>query len=396
MLQKPYKRMTNSKGAYIVDEFGRFKYLIRFRLAGRGSREIKRRVFLKDDFEAAAMIAKMRGNMAGVSDTVTWAEALALFFENKPNLSKTYRHDTEYAVNYIVENTSKFVEKTTLAAYSRALREKAKASSARRANNIRISTMSVARHARAEGLILDIPFEHAAPRPEKREGKKPFPVERLGEYFDALDAFARPIFLALAASGERVSAMCGANVSGIDKTRGVLTVTKKGGKLRDIPLSPLLLQALDMALALKPKSGRRDAEAIFVHFRGRRWNKFSVRDRLVEACKKTGLPYHSPHTLRNMISSSLADGNASRDTISASLGHDDTSTADIYVKAREKLRSAERGLKTWGDVLSTALGGRVGRTLAAQTPEIEAKTTEKGVQYTAISERETPIKEAVI
>ena len=102
---------------------------------------------------------------------------------------------------------------------------------------------------------------------------------------------------------------------------------------------------------------------------GTRWNMCSFRRNAERAWQKAGLPWFTPHTLRNLAATILADANASRDTISASLGHDQTATADIYVRARDRLRSATFGQKTLSDAIEEQLKRIDDAPMTHQTPK---------------------------
>jgi integrase len=359
MLEKPYKRLRDKNG-FIRDECGRYKYALTFRMAGRGSRKINRRAWFKNDLEAAAEVARLRGDAGAIAGRTTWTEALHLFMESKgPTLTEDYRHKVRVAVEYVRSRCGDAIERTSLAAFTETLREKARTSSGARANRIRAMVLSVARFAEREGLLASIPFKASPPRPHKKKERTPIPLARFSDYYAAMDEFARPLFLALAASGDRVTAICKIDVPDIHASEGWVEVTKKGGKRRRIPLSKPFLRAIRMAVDMGQKVKIQKQGAVFVNKSGRRWDVFSFRLALMAACKRAGLPYHTPHTLRNLLASSLAEQDANRYTISASLGHDHTGTADIYVKAREELLAAERGLRSWADLLMEALPNEI-------------------------------------
>ena len=159
-------------------------------------------------------------------------------------------------------------------------------------------TLSVARFAEREGLIALVPFKASPSRPHKPKERKPFPLSKFGDYYMAMEEFAQPLFLALAASGNRVSAICRIDVSDLRMSEGWVEVTKKGGKRRRIPLSKPLRRAIIMALDLGQKVNIQSTGAVFVNRFGRRWNTFSFRLAVIAACEKAGLPFHTPHTLR--------------------------------------------------------------------------------------------------
>lgn len=354
MLQKAFKKLRDSKGNPIQDAIGRYKYEVHFRLGGRGSRQVKKVLWFKDDDAAALWVAQQRHDPEAVS-LLTWDEALKLFLDSKTTLTSKYRKEIARSIQWIAKECDLIVGRTTHVAFASALRQKASETSGRTANKYREHVMSVAQFLHGEGLLPTIPFEATPKRDEKPNIREPFPLKELPRYMDALSVYAKWLFFALAATGERVSALANATWGDINSDKKVLCVTKKGGKRREVPITRTLAIAMSEATEvnktligtnLQPKT-----DHIFLNAHGRPWNEMSFSQYLRKTWISKGLPHRVAHTLRHMVASELADANMERDTISASLGHEQTSTADIYVKNRETVRAAARGLNAWDDVL---------------------------------------------
>lgn len=322
---------------------------------------------MHSDDEVYLWIAKTRKDPAS-TDKTTWDDAYFEFKDAHPDLNAVYVRDMKRAVDWISTRCGPVVAATTKAAYAAALRDKAAATSGRTANLYRSMTLSIAHWLQAEGVIEAVPFEHVPRRPEAPCTRTPFLPEQIPAYAAALSMPARLLFLALAACGERVTAIANARVSDIDGDRGLLWVTKKGGARRAVPINEALRLVLDMAHNhAPPLRTAKSAHYIFLNSAGNRWTVKQFDKTCKAAFERAGLPHKIPHELRHMVGAELADANASRDIISATLGHDRTVTADHYVQTRQKEKSATLGMATWDG----ALLGHIMTAFEQKTPERE-------------------------
>jgi site-specific recombinase XerD len=146
--------------------------------------------------------------------------------------------------------------------------------------------------------------------------------------------FYRTILMTLYGTGVRRAELAALKVTDVDAARMVLHVQNgKGGKDRDIVLSPHLLDELRAhyrRLARKP--------SVWL-FPGGRWHTadYPISDKVVwhacrEAAQRAGVnkPLH-PHTLRHCFATHLLEGGADLRTIQLLLGHADLRETMIYL-----------------------------------------------------------------
>ena len=147
-------------------------------------------------------------------------------------------------------------------------------------------------------------------------------------------AFYRTILMTLYGTGVRRAECAALKVSDVDNARMVLHVQEgKGGKDRDIVLSPRLLEELQQ------HSGRlRRKSAVWLFPGGTHHTAdYPISDKVVwHACrasaKRAGVnkPLH-PHTLRHCFATHLLEAGADLRTIQLLLGHADLRETMIYI-----------------------------------------------------------------
>lgn len=140
-------------------------------------------------------------------------------------------------------------------------------------------------------------------------------------------------------SGLRVGELCGLRPIDLDLDRGLLRVWGKGGKQRQLPMTPQAIAALRRWL----DEGRpalvtevTPTDAVFLNARGRRLGPRDVR-RLVD--RRASSPTH-PHAIRHTFATHLLDGGADLRVVQELLGHADLATTQHYTHvSKERLRS---------------------------------------------------------
>lgn len=135
----------------------------------------------------------------------------------------------------------------------------------------------------------------------------------------------------LYASGIRVSELCGADVTDLDRQRALLRVIGKGNKERTVPLGRPAVTALADWIAQRPALTTQAERALFVGDRGARIDPRVVRrivhralDRVPEA------PDLGPHGLRHAMATHMLEGGADLRTVQEILGHESLATTQIY------------------------------------------------------------------
>lgn len=159
----------------------------------------------------------------------------------------------------------------------------------------------------------------------------------------------RTILMTLYSTGMRRSELCHLRPEDIDKERMVVRIRQgKGGKDREVPLSPKLLEQLRVYY----RSVRRKNGWLFPSLQTRRWDQ-PISSKVVwhacrEATRRAGIskPVH-PHTLRHSFATHLFDSGAELPVLQTLLGHADPRDTMIYLHlATRRLRTAPNPLET--------------------------------------------------
>jgi site-specific recombinase XerD len=159
----------------------------------------------------------------------------------------------------------------------------------------------------------------------------------------------RTILMALYATGMRRSELCHLRPEDIDKERMVIHIREgKGGKDREVPLSPKLLDQLRVFY----RSLKRKSQWVFPSLQARRADQ-PMTDKTVwqacrEATRRAGItkPVH-PHTLRHSFATHLHESGAELSVIQTLLGHADPRDTMIYLHLSSRvLRTAPNPLDT--------------------------------------------------
>src|SRR5215831_1805428 len=159
----------------------------------------------------------------------------------------------------------------------------------------------------------------------------------------------RTILMTLYSTGMRRSELCHLRPEDIDKQCMVIRIRQgKGGKDREVPLSPKLLDQLRSHYrSLKRKNGW-----LFPSQQKDRANE-PITDKVIwhacrEATRRAGIakPVH-PHTLRHSFATHLLDSGAELPVLQVLLGHTDLRDTMIYLHlSTRQLRAAPNPLDT--------------------------------------------------
>jgi site-specific recombinase XerD len=159
----------------------------------------------------------------------------------------------------------------------------------------------------------------------------------------------RTILMTLYSTGVRRSELCHLRPEDIDKERMVVRIRQgKGGKDREVPLSPKLYEQLRTYYRSVP---RRNGW-LFPSLQMRRPDQPITQKAVWHACReatrRAGItkPVH-PHTLRHSFATHLFDSGAELPVIQTLLGHADPRDTMVYLHlATRKLREAPNPLET--------------------------------------------------
>ena len=182
------------------------------------------------------------------------------------------------------------------------------------------------------------------------------PVDGGGNYADGADATGDgtsgplprdvrddAVLELLYGSGMRVAELCGLDVDDLALDGGVVTVTGKGSKQRQVLVHPTCVTAVREWMA-GPRSAMARATspsgALFYNERGNRLGSRDVR-RIVD--RRSPVPTH-PHALRHSFATHLLDGGADLRVVQELLGHASLQTTQVYTHvSKERLRAVYSG-----------------------------------------------------
>jgi integrase/recombinase XerC len=142
----------------------------------------------------------------------------------------------------------------------------------------------------------------------------------------------RALLELLYATGLRVSARVGLDLSDVDLSSRQLRTLGKGRKERIVPFGEKAASAVRAWLKVRPRpKAARHAEALFLAPAGTRLTDRSVRRILNRALAAAGVTRHaSPHALRHSFATHLLSAGADLRSIQELLGHASLSTTQRY------------------------------------------------------------------
>jgi len=154
----------------------------------------------------------------------------------------------------------------------------------------------------------------------------------------ASNLFHRAMLITIYSTGMRRAELCNLKVEDIDSTRMIIHIRQgKGGKDRDVPLSPKTLETLrEYWRWMRPKTYMFPGT-----INGSRADKPITPKVLWEACreaaKRAGITKSvRPHLLRHSFATHLVEGGADLPTVQALLGHTDLKPTSIYLHLSER------------------------------------------------------------
>ena len=139
------------------------------------------------------------------------------------------------------------------------------------------------------------------------------------------------LFTLLYGAGLRIGEALGLTRDGL--TRGDrITVTGKGNKQRNVPLLPIVREAIEKYLEACPYALEGETP-IFVGARGERLNPAVAQRNLRSLRRQLGLPDSvTPHALRHSFATHLLADGADLRSLQELLGHSSLSTTQLYTK----------------------------------------------------------------
>ncbi len=174
-----------------------------------------------------------------------------------------------------------------------------------------------------------------APKAEKKLPKV-LDVDQAGQFVEVkeegfLGRRDRALLELIYSSGLRLAEAVNLNLHDIDVREGVVTVTGKGNKTRQLPVGKQARAAVKAWLPERSLVAPPEETALFIGRRGKRLTHRAVQLRLQQLSIKQGMdaPVH-PHMLRHSFASHMLESSGDLRLVQELLGHANISTTQVY------------------------------------------------------------------
>jgi integrase/recombinase XerC len=148
---------------------------------------------------------------------------------------------------------------------------------------------------------------------------------------DALALRDRALLELFYSSGLRLAEIATLDLAQLDLREGMVRVTGKGSKQRDVPVGRHAREALQRWLDARALAARPDQTAVFTSANGARLSPRQIERRVAYWARRQGLgqPVH-PHMLRHSFASHLLESSGDLRAVQELLGHANLSTTQVY------------------------------------------------------------------
>ncbi len=187
-----------------------------------------------------------------------------------------------------------------------------------------------------QGQLKSNPFEDVrAPKTAKRLPKT-LSVDQVTalvelDVADPLSYRDKAILELFYSSGLRLAELCNIDLNDLNLADGMVRVTGKGNKTRDLPVGKMADQAIRNWLIQRNSLAIKDYEALFISKRGTRISPRTIQQRVKYWAAKQGIYIPvSPHMLRHSFASHLLESSGELRAVQELLGHANISTTQIY------------------------------------------------------------------
>lgn len=148
---------------------------------------------------------------------------------------------------------------------------------------------------------------------------------------DPLALRDKAMFELFYSSGLRLSELVNLPPGQIDLAAGMVRVTGKGGKTREVPVGRFAVEAVRNWLPEREKLARPEEYALFVGRNGARLTPRAVQYRIKQWGLKLGISANvHPHVLRHSFASHLLQSSGDLRAVQEMLGHANISTTQVY------------------------------------------------------------------
>lgn len=191
---------------------------------------------------------------------------------------------------------------------------------------------------------------------EKLPYRRPLPdvlsKQEIMALVKSMSLFHRAFVLCLYHAGLRFQEVSGLRCDQVDTINRSIRVFGKGSKERDVPISPLLSEALAPLLDkqlrehLQRVGARADLVFPSLNRRGKNGQVTDIRKSIKLAAGRAGIFKRvTPHMMRHSFATHLLEGGTDLRTIQEMLGHESVTTTEIYTHIASKTkRKAIAGL----------------------------------------------------
>ena len=184
-------------------------------------------------------------------------------------------------------------------------------------------------HNASIGLVRTPKIGHKLPRPmEKTQAFRLIFDKPTHDWVTLRD---RALFTLLYACGLRINEALGLNIADLPRD-GFLRVMGKGGKERQVPTLPIVMETLSAYLTICPYAQTPD-RPLFMGERGKRMNQGIAQKSIRDIRFDLQLPdTATPHALRHSFATHLLENGANLREIQELLGHASLSTTQRYTE----------------------------------------------------------------
>lgn len=204
--------------------------------------------------------------------------------------------------------------------------------------SVRLSALrSFYRYLLRQGLASDNPALGVRSPKAGRKLPEFLDVDAVGQLLDRMpleDDLARrdkAILELFYGAGLRLSELTGLNLPELDLAQGMVRVTGKGNKTREVPVGRMAVAALRDWLTVRPGFPGHDGPAVFLSSRGQRLGQRAVQARLVYWQTRLGLPERlHPHKLRHSFATHVLESSGDLRAVQELLGHANLATTQVY------------------------------------------------------------------
>ena len=197
------------------------------------------------------------------------------------------------------------------------------------------ATRGLYRYLMREGLCERDPASGLTPPKGERRLPKTLDADRTAQLLDGAledDFIARrdqAMLELFYSSGLRLSELVSLNLDGLDLPAGLVRVTGKGNKTRELPIGSMAREAMAQWLPLRALANPADG-AVFISQQGRRIGPRAVQMRVRQAgVRELGQHLH-PHMLRHSFASHVLESSQDLRAVQELLGHADIATTQVY------------------------------------------------------------------